>query len=273
MISGPFPHRKGVGPDLDQLFPKYCDTQSTFTATCGNNHLNVRFFSRFLKIYGFQCTVTASDTTTETSTSTTLTSTTSTSTTSTSTTTPEPWQCQCGRRNPVERIVGGQETTLHEYPWQVALTYGSSTPICGGSILSDKWILTSASCVDGPDVAVIVGEHDWSVTDETSIRQMIIPSTLQIIMHPRYDRNTHENDVALIKLRSAINFLPDNTIAPICLPDEDDDYSNVDATITGWGFLSEDEAEIHTDDADIRKEKDIQLCVVQNKDSLGQSKR
>ncbi|XP_068231111.1 trypsin Tyr p 3.0101-like isoform X3 [Palaemon carinicauda] len=232
------------GQNLRQI---YCDTQSTFTATSENNHLNVRFFSRFLKNYGFQCTVTASETTTTTSTSTsttststtstatTSTSTTSTSTTSTTTTTPEPYQCQCGRRNPVERIIGGQETTVHEYPWQVAITFGTSTPICGGAIISDKWILTAASCVDGSDVTVVVREHDWSVTDETSITQMIVPST--IIMHPKYDRTTRDHDVALIELPSAVNFSPDNTIAPVCLPDEDNDYSDVDATVTGWGVL------------------------------------
>ncbi|XP_068231851.1 serine proteinase stubble-like [Palaemon carinicauda] len=218
------------GQNLRQI---YCDTQSTFTATSENNHLNVRFFSKFLKNYGFQCTVTASGMSTTTSTST---STTSTSTTSTTTTTPEPWQCQCGRRNPVERIIGGQETTVHEYPWQVAITFGTSTPICGGAIISDKWILTSAHCVDGQDVAVVVGEHDWSVTDETSITQMIVPST--IIMHPSYNRSTLDSNLALIELRSAINFLPDNTVAPVCLPDEDNDYSDVDATATGWGKLS-----------------------------------
>ncbi|XP_068231105.1 chymotrypsinogen B-like isoform X2 [Palaemon carinicauda] len=273
------------------LFKIYCDTQSTFTATSGNNYLSVLFYSGGWTNYGFQCTVTASDTTTTTSTSTsptptststssstststptstsTLTSTssstststptstststssstsTSTSTSTTTTTsTADPRQCLCGRRNPVVRIVGGQETTLHEYPWQVALTTASSNkPYCGGSIISDQWILTAAHCVDGSnaqDVYVVVGEHDWNVTTETSATQKLQASS--IIMHPSYDSDTNDNDVALIQLPSALTFPESNTIAPVCLPDADNDYSNVNGTVTGWGRLTEGGSQPH----------------------------
>ena len=48
------------------------------------------------------------------------------------------------------RIVGGVETEEHEYPWQIGLVGGSNGNIyCGGSIISSKWILTAAHCVDG----------------------------------------------------------------------------------------------------------------------------
>lgn len=43
------------------------------------------------------------------------------------------------------RIVGGKEITIVESPWQVSLQYFRSH-YCGGSIISNKWILTAAHC-------------------------------------------------------------------------------------------------------------------------------
>lgn len=50
-------------------------------------------------------------------------------------------------------IVGGDETTIEENPWQVGLfnynfKYGS--PIfrnCGGSIINEQWVLSAAHCI------------------------------------------------------------------------------------------------------------------------------
>ena len=40
----------------------------------------------------------------------------------------------CGQTNKGTRIVGGIETEIHEYPWQIALVYHfDTTPFCGGS--------------------------------------------------------------------------------------------------------------------------------------------
>ncbi|XP_066942679.1 transmembrane protease serine 9-like [Macrobrachium rosenbergii] len=143
--------------------------------------------------------------------------------------------CKCGRRNPVTRIVGGQPTTVHEYPWQVALTT-SSRPFCGGSIISKQWILTAAHCVRGSspsDFTVVIGEHDWSTTSETTATERRQVSN--IIVHPQYNSATLDNDMALLKLSSPISFPSDNKIAPVCLPDPNNDYANVDAIVTGWG--------------------------------------
>ena len=66
----------------------------------------------------------------------------------------------CGRfkvsRN--ARIIGGEDTSIEEFPWQVSLqkiSLGAIIPIphfkhlCGASILNHDWLLTAAHCVDG----------------------------------------------------------------------------------------------------------------------------
>ena len=52
------------------------------------------------------------------------------------------------------RIAGGSVTTPNEYPWMVYLQIYSSKfsnfyYVCGGTLISNQWILSSANCVDG----------------------------------------------------------------------------------------------------------------------------
>lgn len=46
------------------------------------------------------------------------------------------------------RIVGGQETKANEYPWMILLEYGVSF-YCGGSLICNKYVLTTAHCLTG----------------------------------------------------------------------------------------------------------------------------
>ncbi|KAK7080983.1 hypothetical protein SK128_023119 [Halocaridina rubra] len=149
-----------------------------------------------------------------------------------------PADCNCGKVNRVPRIVGGVQTEVHEYPWQVALVSfnAAGRPFCGGTIISDQWILTAAHCVIRKipsDLYIVIGEHDWSTGTETSVTQVM--AIAQIIVHVDYDSSTEDNDIALIKLSQQIVFPADNKIAPICLPDAGNQYNDVETIVTGWG--------------------------------------
>ena len=52
--------------------------------------------------------------------------------------------------NRVSRIVGGVDSEVNEYPWQVGLVTSDSTddrPFCGGTLISDRFVITADHCV------------------------------------------------------------------------------------------------------------------------------
>lgn len=57
------------------------------------------------------------------------------------------------------------------------------------------------------------------------------------VVHPKYNFFTYEYDLALVRLESSLAFAPH--ISPICLPATDDLLIGENATVTGWGRLSE----------------------------------
>lgn len=47
-----------------------------------------------------------------------------------------------------KRVIGGQDCGKDERHYHVKLTHPRGELSCGGSLISDKWILTAAHCYD-----------------------------------------------------------------------------------------------------------------------------
>ena len=64
-------------------------------------------------------------------------------------------------------------------------------------------------------------------------------STLaEIILHPKYDASTNENDMALLRLTSAVSFT--NYIRPVCLAASGSIFhQGTESWLTGWGNIRE----------------------------------
>merc|ERR1719510_2303210 len=143
--------------------------------------------------------------------------------------------CSCGLANTANRIVGGEETEAHEYPWQVGLvSAGGSHPWCGGTLISPQHVLTAAHCTAGSSsssIAVLVGEH--SINDNTFTRV----SLSAITDHPDYNSGTLDNDFSILTLAEPVSF--SSSVSPACLPaSNSDDYAGQLATVSGWGTLT-----------------------------------
>merc|ERR1719412_3593192 len=147
-----------------------------------------------------------------------------------------PGTCQCGVKGGAAngRIVGGQETEEHEYPWQVGLvSRNGRTPWCGGTLISSTHVLTAAHCTDGAaasNIRVLLGEHN--IADSVFNRVDVA----EIINHPDWNSQRIDNDYAILRLAKPVTFT--NEVAPACLPaDTAATYAGVVATVTGWGRL------------------------------------
>jgi len=146
--------------------------------------------------------------------------------------------CKCGLHANLKWIVGGTETEKNEYPWQVGFVEkGDSLIWCGGSLISDSWVLTAAHCTEphrAGDLQILLGHHD-----SNDLSRTIRSNVAQIVNHPKYDEGTHNNyDLSLVKLETKIDFRRTPSVRPVCLPrDDHNDYVGYKATVSGWGTV------------------------------------
>jgi secreted trypsin-like serine protease len=131
------------------------------------------------------------------------------------------------------RIVGGEHADIKDHPWQVALNVkeGDKYYLCGGSLVAAKWVLTAAHCFKPTDQSSGTRVKAGATNYQT---EGIWSSVDKIIIHEAYNTLTGDNDLALLKLKSAptgkIIPMADSTLTvPVGEPLE----------VTGWGDTSE----------------------------------
>ena len=96
-------------------------------------------------------------------------------------------------------IVGGDEVSITNYPFIVQLfTNYDQFADCGGSLISERFVLTAAHCVDGKTGVEVGTYHRTVLRDETGDCADMIDAT--VITHPEYETYLQGNDLALLEL-------------------------------------------------------------------------
>uniref|UniRef100_A0A182Q6I6 Peptidase S1 domain-containing protein n=1 Tax=Anopheles farauti TaxID=69004 RepID=A0A182Q6I6_9DIPT len=149
----------------------------------------------------------------------------------------------CGVSN-VEhnRIVGGVPAALNGWPWMALVGYeeafGDVDFRCGGSLITDRHVLTAAHCILSSLSVVRLGEHDLRNTTESP--HVDVP-VYKYISHPDYDTYDGHSDLAILFLTRTVQFT--DKIKPICLPTSDPvrsaDFTGYNPFIAGWGRTKE----------------------------------
>ncbi|KAK4882897.1 hypothetical protein RN001_006216 [Aquatica leii] len=145
-------------------------------------------------------------------------------------------RCTCGITYKHNRIVGGVETQVNEYPWMVVLM-NNNRFYCGASVINNKYLLTAGHCVNGitkEKLLAVFLDHDRSTSEET---QTFFRRIIRIIKHGAYGVGaSYNNDIALLQLEHPLTF--DGILKPVCLPVIGKSYSGHTGIVTGWGAIS-----------------------------------
>ncbi|NXP47810.1 FA7 factor, partial [Heliornis fulica] len=110
------------------------------------------------------------------------------------------------------RIAGGVLCHRGHCPWQVMLPL-RDTGFCGGSLISSRWVVTAAHCLD------LVRPHHVTVGDFDKYQREFKEQKIDVARswtHPHYDSRNYNGDIALLYLSSAVTF--NEYAVPICLP-------------------------------------------------------
>lgn len=126
----------------------------------------------------------------------------------------------------------------HSIPHQVYLEYGGEYK-CGGSLISDKFVLTAAHCIETEshkDLVIVVGDHNR--TDPNDGQQKIGASN--VLIHPGYNPfPKNKFDLAIIELKEPVSLRSE--VGIVCLPnDTANTFIGSDLISSGWGRTEED---------------------------------
>ncbi|CAG0888169.1 unnamed protein product [Darwinula stevensoni] len=140
----------------------------------------------------------------------------------------------------LNRIIGGTPVpSQKKYPWMAWMGSAPRTFNCGGSLINDRYVLTASHCVESNTTRtfyVTLGDLDKSTSSESQSIQ--IEATA--IMHPEYDTPTWvNNDVAILRLETPVDFQAYPHIRPICLSSSVIPNVGDAVTIAGWGRTEE----------------------------------
>ncbi|XP_078141313.1 tissue-type plasminogen activator isoform X1 [Centroberyx gerrardi] len=140
----------------------------------------------------------------------------------------------CGQRSdntlsrPSFRMFGGRDSDITEQPWQAAINVYQSRlrnhfHRCGGILIDSCWVLSAAHCFedilssDAKKLQVVLGR---TFRKQNSTSEQIF-EVEKFWIHEKFDNESFDNDIALLKLKTDIGICAVNSpeVLPACLPE------------------------------------------------------
>ncbi|KAH9639129.1 hypothetical protein HF086_018197 [Spodoptera exigua] len=127
------------------------------------------------------------------------------------------------------RIVGGNEAAIGSHPHMVGLSTGIliRSNFCGGSLISQRTVLTAAHCINHVSLRATVGTNRWN-SGGTSY------SIARNVTHPHYVHSIIKNDIGVLITTSNVVLSNLVQVVPIT-------YNfigpGVQARVAGWGNI------------------------------------
>ncbi|XP_078509270.1 transmembrane protease serine 9-like [Lissotriton helveticus] len=146
----------------------------------------------------------------------------------------------CGSPMISDKIVGGLDASNGQWPWQISL-HQNGIHVCGGSLITERWVLTAAHCFPSTPVNVSIfriylGAYKLS---QNNINPNVISTTPKtVIINSNYTVEGSSGDIALLELETPVQFT--GYILPVCLPAPSVQFpSGMNCWVTGWGFTQD----------------------------------
>ncbi|XP_013175871.1 PREDICTED: trypsin CFT-1-like [Papilio xuthus] len=136
-----------------------------------------------------------------------------------------------------QRIIGGSITTIDRYPFAASLLFSWNlqqyTQSCGGTIITNRAVLSAAHCFYGDSAA------RWRIRVGSSFANTggDVHNTAQIIIHPNFDYEHFDSDLAI--MRVATPFVYNNRVRAGSIAGVNYNLADNQAVwAVGWGLTA-----------------------------------
>ncbi|XP_043079464.1 complement factor D-like [Puntigrus tetrazona] len=128
-------------------------------------------------------------------------------------------------------IVNGTEVKPHSRPFMVSLQK-NWRHVCGGFLISDRFVMTAAHCWKNENLTAVVGAHDLR-QNEVLVRIGV----KSYHVHPEFNKHTLQNDIMILRLEKEVEQNKNVMKISISKNKREMEAGSV-CSVAGWGRLS-----------------------------------